>query len=334
MSSPSSRQQRGFHFLVLFSIFNLFLFQALPLSATETKFTLLFTNDHQGQVEPLVLTDPSKPVGGVARRMALIQKIREEVGEKKVLLVDSGDLFTGTLLSEASRGEVDCAAYQMMKYDAIALGEHDFAYGTKTLLEYRKKFGMQWVAANVVSGVQPFLRPYALKNVGIRVGLIGFSHPDTRTLAGRENVKGLVFNQPGATAKGLQTIFKKDADIFVVLSRLGVEGDKKFSKENSFVHIIVGGYSHTLLNEPLATKDEDGSLVGPLICQAGSQGLYLGRLDLTVEGHRDKKTKHAEYNIVDYHYQLIPITADLPEDPKMVKLLETYRTRYKGAQER
>jgi 2',3'-cyclic-nucleotide 2'-phosphodiesterase (5'-nucleotidase family) len=59
--------------------------------------------------------------------------------------------------------------------------------------------------------------------------------------------------------------------------------------------------------------------------QAGSKGLFLGRLDLTVEGHRDPKTKKEEYFIRRYKYQLIPITKDLPEDESMVQLLQSYR---------
>jgi len=300
------------------------------LWAKEAQITILFTNDHHGQVEPLHESDPSKPVGGVTRRMALIQKIRQEVGEKNVILVDSGDLFRGTAFSEMTDGKVDCAAYQLMKYDAIGLGEQDFDYGKTTLLNYRKEFGLPWVSANVVSAGQPFMRPYVLKSAGnIRVGLIGFSTQEALSVARRENVRGLVFNPADAVAKGLHSIFKKDADIFVVLSRLSDDEVKKFAKGNSYLHVILGGRSYIPLIEPIVTKAKDGTLVGPIIGQAGSQGLYLGRLDLSIEGHRDPKTKNATYSITDYHYQLIPITEDLPEDPDMVALLDKYRSRLK-----
>ncbi len=173
------------------------------------------------------------------------------------------------------------------------------------------------------------MRPYVLKYAGVRVGLIGFSNPETPKLTHRENVQGLVFNPPGQTAKGLHSIFKKDADIFVVLSNLGVEADKKFAKDNSFIHVVIGGYSETVLKEPIVNQLKDGTLVGPIIGQAGSNGLYLGRLDLTVEGHRDLKTKTATFSITDYHYQLIPITGDLPEDPQMAALLDKYKGQLK-----
>ncbi len=314
--------------LFFFIFFGFVLISPRFLWGKEAQITILFTNDHHGQVEPLHESDPSKPVGGVTRRMALIQKIRQEVGEKNVILVDSGDLFRGTAFSEMTDGKVDCAAYQLMKYDAIGLGEQDFDYGKSTLLDYRREFGLPWVSANVVSAGQPFVRPYVLKSAGnIRVGLIGFSTQEALSVARRENVRGLVFNPADAAAKGLHSIFKKDADIFVVLSRLGVDEDKKFAKGNSYLHVILGGRSQTVLTEPIVTKAKDGTLVGPIIGQAGSQGLYLGRLDLSIEGHRDPKTKNATYSITAYHYQLIPITEDLPEDPDMVALLDKYRSR-------
>lgn len=330
LTSPFVKNPKSLY--LFFCVVFIFYF-LLPLRAfsREAHITLLFTNDHHGQVEPIHESNPTKPIGGVTRRMALIQKIRQEVGEKNVILVDAGDIFTGSAFSELTRGEVDCAAYQLMKYDAICLGEHDFDYGKKTLLDYRKKFGIPWVSANVVTGGQPFIKPYVLKSAGgIRVGLIGFSNQDTPSLIRRENVRGLVFNPPGAAAKGLHSIFKKDADIFVVLSHLGIEADKKFAKDNSFIHVIIGGHSMTVLTEPLVTKAKDGSLVGPIIGQAGSQGLYLGRLDLTIEGHRDLKTKNAEYSITDYSYKLIPITADMPEDPQMTALLDQYKETLKS----
>lgn len=294
--------------------------------------TILFTNDHLGQVDPIHTDDPSKPVGGVTRRAALIKKIIQEVGPKNVLLVDSGSLFTGTAFSDMTQGEVDCAAYQLMQYDAVGLGPHDFDYGKKTLLDYRKTFRIPWVSANVVvrTNFQNFMRPYVLKYADMRVGMIGFSNPDTTSLTRRENVSGLIFNPPGASAKGLHSILKKDADFFIALSQLGMDADKKFAKDNPFLHVIIGGFSRTLLTKPVVETKADGSPAGPLIVQAGSRGFYLGRLDLTVGGHRDPKSKKEEYSVEDFKYQLIPITSDLPEDPQMAGLLAKYKERLKS----
>ncbi|HUO57345.1 MAG TPA: bifunctional UDP-sugar hydrolase/5'-nucleotidase [bacterium] len=315
-------------------VFALALFLVLgfnPAGAREAHFTLLFTNDHHGQVDPVHEGNASGAVGGVTRRMALIEKIRKEMGPANVILVDSGDIFTGTALSSFSHGEVDCEAYQMMQYDAVAIGEHDFDYGTKALLEERKKFKIPWISANIVvrSNSQNFVKPYVLKYAGVRVGIIGFSNPDTPNLTSRANVGGLTFNPAGAAAKGLHSILKKDADIFIALSHLGVEADKKFAKDNPFIHVIIGGHSYTALTEPIVEKRADGSLAGPLIVQAGSRGLYLGRLDLTIKGRRDPKTKKEEYWVDDYKYKLIPITADLPEDPQMAALVDKYKDKLK-----
>ncbi|HJT25726.1 MAG TPA: bifunctional UDP-sugar hydrolase/5'-nucleotidase, partial [bacterium] len=301
-------------------------------SAREAHLTILFTNDHLGQVDPLHTDDPSKPVGGVTRRAALIKRIAQEVGPKNILLVDSGGMFTGTAFSAMTEGQVDCAAYQLMQYDAVGLGPHDFDYGKKTLLDYRKTFRIPWVSANAVvrNNFQNFMRPYVLKYAGVRVGMIGFSNPDTPSLTRRDNVSGLIFNPPGASAKGLHSILKKDADLFIALSQSGLEADKKFAKDNPFLHVIIGGYSRTLMTKAVVETKADGSLAGPLIVQAGSQGLYLGRLDLTLEGHRDPKTKKEAYFIQDYKYQLIPITSDLPEDPPMVDLLAKYKEKLRS----
>ena len=318
-------------FIVAVSTSVVFLFPRSAL-AREVQLTILFTNDHHGQVDPIHENDLSKPIGGVTRRMALIEKIRAEVGPANVLLVDGGDLFTGTALSGLTNGEVDCAAYQLMKYDAVVLGNHDFDYGKKALLDYRKKYSTPWVSANAVvrGNSQNFVRAYILKYAGVRVGMIGFSNPDTPDLTRRENVSGLLFNLPGASAKGLHNILKKDADIFIALSHLGVDADKKFAKDNPFLDVIIGGHSHTLLFDPIVDKRADGSLAGPIITQAGSRGLYLGRLDLTIQGARNPKTKKEEYSVEDYHYKLISITADMPEDPAMVELLDKFKSRLKS----
>jgi 2',3'-cyclic-nucleotide 2'-phosphodiesterase (5'-nucleotidase family) len=318
-----------FYPLLRFFLPSLFIFVlTVPGFGRESHFTLLFTNDQLGQVEPVRELDPGKPVGGAARRMALIEKIRQEVGLSNVILVDGGDLFTGTALSDLTKGEVDCAAYQLIGYDAVVLGEHDFDEGEKTLLAFERDYKIHWVSANVVerSDSQNFMKSYVLKRIpGLRVGIIGFTNPDTPQLTKRENISGLLFNPPSDVAKGLHSILKKDADFFIALTHEGLEADKKLAKENSFLHVIVGGYSRDVLNDPVIQTNQEGKLVGPLIAQAGSHGLYLGRLDLTVDGDK----KHG-YAIQDYKYELIPITSDLPEDPQMLALLDKYEKKLKG----
>ena len=293
----------------------------------EVTITILFTGDNHGQLDPVHNSDTSLPVGGVSRRMALIEKIRQEVGADHVVLVDCGDTMDGTAFSELAKGAADCEAYQLMGYDAVCLGEHDFDYGTKTIVEYRRQFGIPWVASNVNQGGQPFVRNYLVKAMGVRVGLIGFADPETPSKVGRAKTLGLTINPPGMAAKGLHSIFKKDADLFIVLSRQGLEEAKKFAKDNPFIHVVISGKGAAPTKDPIVTVNKDGSLKGPILCQPGPQGLYLGRLDLVVDGRRDLKTKKSSFFITSYKYQVLPITVDLPEDPRMGALIKKYKDR-------
>lgn len=280
-------------------------------------FTILFTNDHHGQLEPM-----EDGWGGVARRAAAIAAVRQEVGPARVVLVDGGDLFTGGPLSASTKGEADAAAYQAMGYDAIAIGNHDLDYGIARLRELRKLYRTPWISANLVQhGGVNVMRPYVFRNAGVRIGLVGFSTPETPQLTKRENTRGMVFNSPIQVAHGLRTILKKDADIFVAVSHLGLDGDQALAKSATFLHVIVGGHSHTLLEEPVVTLRKDGSPDGPIIVQAGEKGRYLGRLDLTVEG--DKKSG---YRVKSFRYRLIPLSKEVAQDPVMLKLLDGFRS--------
>jgi len=168
--------------------------------ARQVTFTILFTNDHHGQLEP-----ESDGWGGVSRRATAIQAVRQEVGASKVVLVDAGDLFTGGPLSGLTRGEADAAAYQAMGYDAIAVGNHDLDYGADRLRELHLKYKTPWISANLIRHGMNVVRPFEFKYAGVRVGIIGFSTPETPALTKRENTRGMVFNSPVAVANGLSS---------------------------------------------------------------------------------------------------------------------------------
>ncbi len=297
----------------------LFLLSPAPVDARQVSFTILFTNDHHGQLEPL-----PDGFGGVSRRATLIKRIREEVGPSRVLLVDAGDIFTGGALSGLTKGEADCAAYRLMGYDVVALGNHDFDYGSKYLREVKQKYRIPWISTNVVTRNNNFLQPpFVIKGVGIKLGIVGFANTDTPSVTKRDHVRGMVFNSPTLVAKGLRTTLKKESDIFIVVSHAGLQEDKKLAKAVTYLHVIVGGHSHDALEQPVVEKKANGWPNGPIVVQAGSKGRYLGRLDLTVAGNRKDG-----YQVTKYRHQLIPVDPTLEPDPEMEALLEKFKGTY------
>lgn len=93
-----------------------------------TKITILHTNDTHSRIDPFPASDPKfGGMGGVAKRMKLINKIRSE--EKNVILLDSGDIFQGTPYFNYYGGELEIKLMSAMKYDAATMGNHDFDAG-------------------------------------------------------------------------------------------------------------------------------------------------------------------------------------------------------------
>ena len=99
---------------------------SLSMKPANTKqITILHTNDVHSHIDPLPATDPFNPnKGGVARRAALIDQIRQE--NPYTLLFDAGDIFQGTPYFNFYGGELEFKLMSMLKYDAATLGNHDF----------------------------------------------------------------------------------------------------------------------------------------------------------------------------------------------------------------
>ena len=97
-----------------------------PESTAEQTLTILHTSEHHGQALPL--EQRGQPtVGGMARRATVITGVRR--ASEAVLLVDSGDILIGTPLSSFFRGEPDIQAMNLMSYQAMAAGNHEFDFG-------------------------------------------------------------------------------------------------------------------------------------------------------------------------------------------------------------
>jgi len=287
--------------------------------AEDISMTILFTSDHHDQILPLGEPLDGNIVGGVTRRHTLIQKIREEIGKDRVILVDAGDLFYETSDSQTAKAEIDCAAYHLMGYDAVTIGNHDFDYARGTLQKCILTYQTPWISATLIDleTRQHYLKPYRIISIsGIRVGIIGLTSPDVFKKKERRKAPGLAISSPVTAAQELQAKLRQDADVFIALTHQGLEADRAFARLFPYMHVIIGGHDHRVLFQALAEEYNDNCLTKPIIVHAGHRGTYLGRLDIIVSGNRQ-----AGYHVTRYEYRLIPVTADIPESAEMASLL-------------
>jgi 2',3'-cyclic-nucleotide 2'-phosphodiesterase (5'-nucleotidase family) len=124
------------------------------------------------------------------------------------------------------------------------------------------------------------------------------------------NVKGLVFNDAVATARRLVAELRPRADLIVALTHLGVEEDEKLAAAVPGIDVIVGGHTHTKVEQP-------ETIGGTLILQAFERGVFLGRLDLDV----------TDGTVSAHRYRLVPVTPAAGEDPAVAALVAGYLQR-------
>ncbi|PIE35445.1 hypothetical protein CSA56_04240 [candidate division KSB3 bacterium] len=280
----------------------------LPMTvlAETYNLTILHTNDHHGhfaKFDPYPVMD----VGGLAAQSTLVNIVRAEVAKSggHSLLLSAGDINTGIPESDLLDAEPDIKIMNLLGYDAMALGNHEFDKNRETLLKQQEWAEFPFLSANIVkkdSG-EPLVEPYIIKEVnGLKVAILGLTTEETPILTLPDHTADLEFKSAIETARELVPILREEADLVVALTHLGFyeeagggyrsAGDIKLAKEVDGIDVIIGGHSHTSLKAPEVFNDT-------LIVQAGAYSENVGRLDLVVD---------AEANTIsDYSYKLISV---------------------------
>ncbi|MBO6576865.1 MAG: metallophosphatase [Rhodothermales bacterium] len=270
----------------------------LPLEALawdETRLVILHTNDTHSRIDPFPEDGGrNSGLGGVARRAALIKRIR--AAQEHVLLLDSGDIFQGTPYFNFYHGEVEFKAMSAMGYDVATLGNHDFDNAVDGFVAMQPHANWQWVSANydvAGSGLEPYVKPFTIRRIaGIQVGIFGIGIDfDGLVLAPLH--EGVSYNDAILSARSTaEELRQQGCDLVVCLSHLGhfSRGDRPsdhaIAREVPEVDIVLGGHSHTFLDEPEVVQDGARTRI---VNQVGFAGIRLGRLDLIVD--RDGRTR-------------------------------------------
>ena len=280
------------------------------------KLTLLHSNDLHGDF--LAEKVDEKLIGGVSRLSGYINKVRNE--EKNVIYSISGDMFRGSLIDSEFQGLSTIEIMNMLAPDVVTIGNHEADYGLAHMLFIEKCASFPIINANMYIkyvGTRLFNSHFIKEIDGMRVMFIGILTEEVLKNTKSEGVVGTLIDIQDAASeisKICDAYRTEDVDLTVLLTHIGIEEDKKLAEALDpacGIDIIIGGHSHTLLEEPCV-------VAGIPIVQAAVGTDQIGRFDIMVD---------TDKNCIDsYTWQCIPITEEnCPRDEALEKVVSEYK---------
>lgn len=315
--------------LILILLFFIEILAFPAFAAGELDLYVLHTNDFHGYLLPYEdkrVAPPPMKIGGAAYIAGLIEQHRA-IYRENTLLLDAGDIAQGTPVSNIFRGVPVIDYMNTIHYDAMCLGNHEFDWGQDTLRDMMGRLKFPVLCANLIkesSGNTPdFVKPYHIFKVdGARVGIIGLITPTTPLFCFPRNIFGFIFREPKEIVRlYMDVLHANGVNVIGVLSHLGVEGDIQLAKDVPGISFIVGGHSHTILNDPKFIN-------GTIITQTGAYGMYLGCLHMLLDKSNGKVLSYTDKN------ELIPIIdKNIAPDKKIEALIARYYDKIKPEME-
>lgn len=261
-------------------------------------------------------------VGGFAHLATLVKQLKG--GRPGALLLDGGDTWQGSATALWTQGQDMVDAAKLLCVDVMT-GHWDFTYGEeriKTIVEKDFAGKVDFVAQNVKTSDfgDPVFKPYVIKEMnGVAVAIVGQAFPYTPianpawqtpnwTFGIRESEMQETVNE--ARAKGAQAV--------VLLSHNGMDVDLKMASRVTGIDAILGGHTHDGVPVPVIVKNPGGQTI---VTNAGSNGKFLGVLDLDVRGKK----------VASFNYRLLPVFSNLlPADAAMSALVSGVRAPYEA----
>ena len=282
------------------------------------KFTILHSNDMHGDFLAEAGGKEGDLIGGVALLSGYINKVRQS--EKNVLFVISGDMLQGSLIDKEYKGISTIEIMNYLAPDVVTLGNHELDYGLPHLLFLEKMANFPIVNANlyIKKYNKRLMTPYLILNVdGFDIMFIGIITEEAlKTLKRDSSIDIFISLEDAASEVGkICNAYKnEDIDLTILLTHIGFEEDKKLATlldSQWGVDMIIGGHSHTFLEQPAQVNNI-------LIAQAGIGTDQIGRFDIVVDDDTN--------SIVEWQWQLLSVDNNLAKpDPEIEKLITTFQ---------
>ena len=262
-----------------------------PDSVQKTKqLVILQTSDTHSRIEPIAVNaaDRSAGMGGTVRRATFIKEARKI--NPNLLLFDCGDISQGTPYYNLFQGEVEVKMMNLMGYDAMTIGNHEFDFGLENMARLFRMANFPVVCSNYdVTGtvLEGLVKPYTTFNRnGLKIGVFGLA-PKMEGLVQADKCEGVVYNDPIEAAQKMADLLKNEegCDVVICLSHLGYQlknapCDEELAQKTNHIDAILGGHTHTFMKEPAVYLNKDGRNVS--VMHTGKSGIYVGMLKLTL----------------------------------------------------
>ncbi|MFV9760208.1 bifunctional UDP-sugar hydrolase/5'-nucleotidase UshA [Salmonella enterica] len=326
------------------------------------KITILHTNDHHGHFWRSEYGEY-----GLAAQKTLVDSIRKEVAQEggSVLLLSGGDINTGVPESDLQDAEPDFRGMNLIRYDAMAVGNHEFDNPLTVLRQQEKWAKFPFLSANIYqkSTGERLFKPWAIFiRQNIKIAVIGLTTDDTAKIGNPEYFTDIEFRKPAEEAKVViqELNMNEKPDVIIATTHMGhydngdhgsnAPGDVEMARSlpAGSLAMIVGGHSQ----DPVCMASENKKQVnyvpgtpcapdkqnGIWIVQAHEWGKYVGRADF--------EFRNGEMKMVNY--QLIPVnlkkkvtwdngkservlyTPEIAENPQMLSLLTPFQNKGKA----
>lgn len=280
------------------------------------KLTILHSNDLHGDF--LAEEIDRSLVGGVSMLSGYVNKVRNE--EKNTLYCIAGDMFRGSVIDSEFKGISTIEIMNMLSPDVVTLGNHETDYGIAHLLFIEKCAKFPIINANLhirTNGARLFKPHYIAEVDGMKILFIGIITEDVISQTKNDGIIGSFVDINEAAqeiGKICDTYNAIDIDFTVLLTHIGFEEDKKLAEKLDpawGVDVIIGGHSHTFIDEPAVVNDI-------VVVQAGTGTDQIGRFDINID---------TDNNCIDtYTWQTVPINSEhCPNDEDLENILNHYK---------
>ena len=264
------------------------------------KITILHTNDVHSHIDPFPKNDPLNPSGGgVIARANLINLIKKN--NPHTLVLDAGDVFQGTPYFNFFGGELELKLMSKMGYNASTLGNHEFDNGMEKLSKVLKHANFSFLNSNYTLKSTPLenkIKSHEIFNInGIKIGVFGLGI-QLEGLVEKKLYKGIKYLNPIEISKDISDDLKynHNCDLIICLSHLGFSYSKDknimcdliLAEQTKNIDLIIGGHTHTFLDEPVKVKNLENKDV--IINQVGCFGINIGKIDF----YFSENNKHQE----------------------------------------